>query len=383
MRDGRERGRSARPASSHATRDLRRHRGRREVVAAEPTNYLRAIVPAQNLFELLTKWPHRETRDPVENRLTATLVAVADRYPPLQPILAGLAGVSVAPEAVGSMRMHPAARAADDRYIGAVDAELRIADAVVWWEAKVSSGLSDPEQLTKYVRCLPPARQQILVLLAPARRRREFADAVAADERLHFVAWEDVLRVVRDAAKDAPPDSQTFIDEALRFFSMHGFHPTTTLDPELLAVLKRSSDAYAALDATLGETADRVDARFRPPVLVYEYERHHRPTVPGRKPTGWGNSTRLVWDYAEDLQLYAGLYYDARSVRFRSAEMLGWLSILAERELWDDESGDGGFRYVGMYRVLDEFVAGSTAKQGERIAEWICQVFDHIIDTRP
>lgn len=336
-----------------------------------------------NVFELLTKWQLRDYGDPLENRLTAAFVAVGNRYPTLLPAFAALADVDCDRNAPAVFRMHPPALDSRGRYRGAVDAELRLPGAVIWWEAKVESGLSGDRQLRKYLACLPQASEQVLVLLAPGRRRREFATDLSGDDRLRFVAWERVLETIRCACGDAPTDHQAFLQEALDFFAMHDLEPTPTLNAEHVDVLRRAAGALAAADAVLASAADEIDAKYGAPINEYEYERRHRPSATGRS-RGWGASAQLVWEFDPDtVCLWAGLRYDPTSPRYRTAEMRGWRARLSEQDGWHDEPNRRREWFLGVYEDLGAFLGGNAEQQGRRVAQWIDGIFERLIRTRP
>lgn len=334
----------------------------------------------QNFFDLLTKWNLRERSDPLENRLTAVFVAVADRYPELHQPLADLAGVTLPGDAQGRVSMHPSVWRGP-QYVGAVDAELLTADAVVWWEAKLYSRLSGVDQLTKYLQGMPARSQQALVLLAPASRRREFEPELARSAKLRFVSWEQVLGVIQ-AAREVIPDDSRLLTDALNFFDDHGFRPTQMLDAELVQTLKRYSEAEAALEALLDAVAVQTDGKYGQPQGVSTYERRqYKPAGNRRRTTGWGETARLEWEFEwETTRLWAGLMYDG--TRYGKPAFKAWLAGLATKG-WEDEPGSRGLRYVGRYRDLGEFVQGTTAQQAERVAGWIDKIFEEVIDTRP
>ena len=269
---------------------------------------------SDNLFELLTKWSRRKEKDPLENRLTAVLVAIATKTPALQQELAELAGVELgAGETSGSIRMHPSAFDAQQRYCGQPDFELRIGGVTVWWEAKLDSPESGDDQLIKYERCLPQGPLNALVVLAPARRRQELT-MLFRKERMQFVSWEQVLSRVQDRSNAADEQDRRLLQEALKFFHVHGLDPTPpVLSTKLVNVLKAASGAEAALEETLEAVDDRIQVEYGQPT-IHGLDHEYRPGASSVKPAGWGEygSSCLV-------------------VRIDRGQPLGWAVLRAER----------------------------------------------------
>jgi hypothetical protein len=161
-----------------------------------------------NVVDLLTRYPVRYGSDPVENRLTAALVAALHQANGLRAALV---------ESVWETSYFAGERPAigtswdvtSQKPIGlgrhAVDIELLAVDgtARVWIEAKVKSELSGDEQLDDYARALAgkPERHKLLVLLAPASRRTALEPhlthrAKVPDLAVAFASWSQAHRVL-------------------------------------------------------------------------------------------------------------------------------------------------------------------------------------------
>jgi hypothetical protein len=137
-----------------------------------------------------------------------------------------------------------------------VDLELQAGEGQlrIWIETKWASSLSGRDQLEKYASALtderPTSGRKLLVLLAPAYRYRDFADAeLPGLIRQRFMSWQDVYGVLSTWCKRNPKHNRRwFIEEVLDYMQAEGIQSPTRLTRGHASALRAYPTASAALE---------------------------------------------------------------------------------------------------------------------------------------
>lgn len=188
-----------------------------------------------NIVELLTRYPIRVRFDAAENRLTAVLAAALTQAESLRAdVIADLwhrTGVlSTSPESHGSaVAIHkPVFPPGRDACFLDMELEAAGGGTRIWIEAKLQSPLSGGDQLTKYADALrtQSAQHKLLVLLAPARRRRELERHLPRGHKVPsvFASWSDMHRILDNWCRSAGSNSRRrwLVQEAMAYMDEQG-----------------------------------------------------------------------------------------------------------------------------------------------------------------
>jgi hypothetical protein len=284
----------------------------------------------ENVVDLLTRYPVRTRFDAQENRMTAAVAAALSQSD-------GLAGKLVAQLAErlidGGLPTRGPFKVVTQRAVvrpgqapWLVDLEIVGAGGrmTIWLEAKIASGLSGPDQLTKYADALrsdKSAVHTLLVLLGPAWRREELERHLRPDLGVPavFASWADIHRVLEEWEPKSADDRRKhwFVEQVRSYMAEQGHESPKALSKAHAAALDRLEEATAAVWYLYEQTAAKIDKEW---TRVGPKQRASGQ----RRWQGWGESQyrlergggarqtrgKLAFGFeAPPLKFYAGMYF--------------------------------------------------------------------------
>jgi hypothetical protein len=315
-----------------------------------------------SVIDLLTRYHLSGARDPGENRLTAALAAmleVDESRDLARALVAPLLEAVKSAHQVAVWCQRPVDLGTDGR--GFVDLELSFDSRyVVWIEAKIHSRESGPDQLSKYRTALERLAPDAwaLIVLAPARRRREFPDDVPGQ---HFVSWQSVSARLLDW-RASHADHETWLaDQVLDH--MKGLHlMEQALEPQHVDALKVANEAEDALTLLLDAVGHAVEPK------------QHGVLSGGKIVGGYvervlnGPSPQVAWgvDIPNDV-FFAGLRYE----RARPpGEILRWEASVD----WQHDTSDATYGWWYTTLGVDEVTQlPSTRAQIEAVSTFVLE----------